>query len=97
MFDVAIEGVDAEEKEERDADVGGDEGGVGEDVGVEDEEEEGDETCAGAEPLLRGEKDDEGEGKGEQAGGESHAEDELLAGAVVAGEKVAAVEIGLRF
>ena len=97
MLDVAIEGVDAEEEEERDADVGGDEGGVGEEVGVEDDEKEGDETGAGAEPLLRGEKDDEGESKGEKAGGESHAEDETLGGAVVAGEKVAAVEVGLRF
>src|SRR5207302_4621939 len=43
------------------------------------------------------EKDDEREGQGEQAGGESHSEDELLAGAVVAGEKVAAIEIGFGF
>ena len=94
---VAIEGVDAEEKEERDADVGGDEGRVRQDVGVEDDEEKGGQSCGCTEPLPRGEEDDKGEGQREQAGGESHAEDQALARAVVAGEKVAAVEIGLGF
>ncbi len=95
LLDVAIEGVDTEQKEERDADVGCDEGRVSQYVGVEDDEEKRDQSCTGAEPLVRSEKDDKGEGQREQAGGESHAEDQALAGTVVAGEKVAAVEIGL--
>jgi hypothetical protein len=91
---VTIEGVDGEQKEERNTDVRGDERGVGEEVGVEDYEEQGEEAGTGAEPLLPGEKDDEREGQCEQTSAESHAEDEVLGGTVVAGEEVAAVEIG---
>jgi hypothetical protein len=94
---VTIEGVDGEQKEERNTDVRGDERGVGEEVGVEDYEEQGEEAGTGAEPLLPGEKDDEREGQCEQTSAESHAEDEVLGGTVVAGEEVAAVEIGFGF
>jgi len=78
----------------RRADVRSDERGVRHDVWVENDEGKRDERSGVAEPGTRGEEDHEGQTPGEQSCGETHAEDEALAGAIVAREPVAAVEIG---
>jgi hypothetical protein len=72
-------------------------GGVGQEIGVEAGDDQREECSAGAEKLARGEEDDERQADGEDAGHHAHPKDQALAAPVIAGEPVAAVDIGLTF
>ena len=94
LLHVSIEGIYAGQKEERDADVGGDQCRVGQDVGIEDGQHQSDERGGRAKPLACGNEDQERERQSQQPGGEPHAKDEPLACTIVAGQKIAAVNVG---
>ena len=70
---------------------------MSQDVGVEADQRHGNEPGSGAEPLARGKENQKRKRQREQPGSEPHAEKQALAWTVVAGQKVAAVEVGLRF
>ena len=76
---------------------------MGEQVGLEAEEGEGEEAGAEVEHLAGGEEDEESGGEGEEEGWEARAEDEGFGGVAVAvgrtvvEEELAAVEVRLGF
>ena len=97
LFDVAVKTPGAGEEEEGDADVSGDQAGVSEDVGIERDQSERREGGPVTEVLAGGKENNERKGEGEETGGQAHLEDDLIAIAVVAGEPLAAVEVGFDF
>src|SRR5271170_8679 len=92
MFAVAVEGVDGGEEEEGTADVGGDESAVGEEVGVEGEESEGEEACGGAEHLCGCKIEEQCEAEHEECAGHACGKEDTVG--AVAEEECAAVEEG---
>jgi hypothetical protein len=74
----AIEGVDRGEEEEGETHVGGDKGAVGEQVGFEGEEKDGDDRGEGAEDLFGGEEDEQAEGEAEEGGHETAAQEDRV-------------------
>jgi len=97
LLDVAIEGVDRGQEEKSHSHVRGHQRRMSHDVGVKADQQHRHKPGSGAEPLAGGQEDQKRQSQREQAGGKSHAEEQALACAVVAGKKVAAVEVGLRF
>ena len=70
---------------------------MGEHVGIESDEGSAARAAQSPKHSRVVQKDDQGEGERQQASGKTHLKDELIAVAIVAGDPVAAIEVGFRF